>query len=385
MKKTIAFIVSICAIIACKSKGNESSDSYSLPRYVWVEYKSPDSSYSITIPSYLLNNTQENPNGVEFSSNGVVLSVKITTQLFQVPLDDLYNKELINMNHSGSSVTYNTLLQNKNAFVISGIEGDASRIFYKRVFSNIENQKQTIYSIEVHYPKSLAEHGKSIIQHFSKFPSASVKHSKTVQQSRGSQDNRSLRSQDVYKKCSAAVFMIITDNGVEKYQGSGFFISKDGLAVSNYHVFEGTGVGLESIRLSDGRLYKVSSVVLKDKQNDLIVFRVGNNQSNFTFVPLSKRSVQVGDKVYTIGSPRGLDNTFSSGEISQLRSIDGKSLIQINAPIDHGSSGGVLLNEYGEAIGVTVGGLDESGANLNFAIGIERVRQVLEKQSLNQF
>ena len=226
MKKTIAFIISICSVLACKSNGNDSSSNYSLPHYVWVEYKSPDSSYSITVPSYLLNNAKENPNGVEFSSNGVVLLVKKNTQTSQIPIDELYNTELFKMSHSGASVTYKTLLQNKNAFVLSGLEGDASRIFYKRVFSNNENQKQNIYSIEVHYPKSLSEHGKSIIQHFSKFPYASVKQSKTAQQSRSSQNIHSLSSKDVYKKCCAAVFMIITDNGVEKYQGSGFFISK---------------------------------------------------------------------------------------------------------------------------------------------------------------
>ena len=83
------------------------------------------------------------------------------------------------------------------------------------------------------------------------------------------------------------------------------------------------------------------------------------------------KNPKVGEKVYTIGSPLGLENTFSSGEISQLRE---DNLIQINAPIDHGSSGGALINEYGEVIGITTAGIESSGANLNFAVDIDVVR-----------
>ena len=82
----------------------------------------------------------------------------------------------------------------------------------------------------------------------------------------------------------------------------------------------------------------------------------------------------MGDKAYAIGSPRGLENTFSSGEISQLRD---DNIIQISVPIDHGSSGGALINEYGEAIGITSAGLDYSGANLNFAVSTDLVRRYL--------
>ena len=68
---------------------------------------------------------------------------------------------------------------------------------------------------------------------------------------------------------------------------------------------------------------------------------------------MGNKNPKDGEKVYTIGSPLGLENTFSSGEISQLRE---DNLIQINAPIDHGSSGGALINEYGEVIGITTAG-----------------------------
>ena len=87
---------------------------------------------------------------------------------------------------------------------------------------------------------------------------------------------------------------------------------------------------------------------------------------------MASKRPSVGDKAYAIGSPRGLDNTLSDGMISQIREND---YLQISVPIDHGSSGGALLNEYGEVIGITSGGLDDSGANLNYAISIDVVKR----------
>ena len=73
-----------------------------------------------------------------------------------------------------------------------------------------------------------------------------------------------------------------------------------------------------------------------------------------------------------IGSPRGLENTFSSGEVSQWRDT---YLMQISALIDHGSSGGALINEYGEVVGITSGTFyDGSQANLNYAWSIDVVK-----------
>lgn len=185
-----------------------------------------------------------------------------------------------------------------------------------------------------------------------------------------------LTAQEIFTKCNSAVFMIFTSSGFENFQGSGFFINSSGLAVSNYHVFEGTTIGYEVIKLQDGRQYKLKDVVLKDKANDIMVFTIDAGNTVFKYLPLSTRKPRVGDKAYAIGSPRGLENTFSSGEISQLRE---DNIIQISVPIDHGSSGGALINEYGEVIGITSAGLDYSGANLNFAISIDVVKNNLNR------
>lgn len=182
---------------------------------------------------------------------------------------------------------------------------------------------------------------------------------------------------DLFEKYNSAVFMIFTSDGWNDYQGSGFFISKDGVAVSNYHVFRGTGIGYEQIKLSDGRKCKVKEVIAKNSDDDVIVFKVEGNGKLFNCVPIAKQIPRVGEKAYTIGSPRGLENTFASGEISQIRGDNGE-ILQISVPIDHGSSGGLLLNSRGEAIGITSAGIDNSGANLNFAISINVLKKYVK-------
>lgn len=165
--------------------------------------------------------------------------------------------------------------------------------------------------------------------------------------------------------------MVFTSDGYNGYQGSGFFINSDGLAVSNYHVFQGTNKGAELIKLAkDDQYYKVTEVIHSDADEDFIIFRV--NVSNTNYIPIAKYKPQVGEKVYAIGSPRGLENTFSSGEVSQWRD---RNLMQISALIDHGSSGGALINEYGELVGITSGSFaDGSQANLNYAWSIDAIK-----------
>ena len=180
-----------------------------------------------------------------------------------------------------------------------------------------------------------------------------------------------LSPSEIFERLSSAVFKIHTSTGYQEFQGSGFFISSNGVAVSNYHVFQGTTIGYEDIILSDGSAYKVTEVYHKSHDNDFILFKVGVNKK-VNYVKISNTTPKVGEKIYTIGSPRGLDNTFSSGEISQMR--ENGEILQISAPIDHGSSGGVLLNSQGEAVGITSGGIDDSGANLNYAWNIQLIK-----------
>jgi serine protease Do len=204
--------------------------------------------------------------------------------------------------------------------------------------------------------------------------SRSSRDAKHSTESSSSSHEEELSASAIFKKCNPAVFMIYTSDGDNMFQGSGFFISDNGIAVSNYHVFKGTSVGLEEIKLVSGETLKVAQVIMKDEENDFIIFQVAGGNKAFAHIDISPVTASVGDVVYALGSPQGLENTFSSGIISQRRS---HSILQISTPIDHGSSGGALLNTYGEAVGITTGGRDDSGANLNYAVDMEVVSQAI--------
>lgn len=206
------------------------------------------------------------------------------------------------------------------------------------------------------------------------------------QQNQGSQRHQSpqvsskrsdkkLEGQEIFDKYASAVFMVFTSDGMNGYQGSGFFIDSNGLAVSNYHVFKGTGKGMENIKLlGQDDAFKVTEVLAQSEDEDFILFRV--NCGNTNHLPIAAAKPKIGEKVFAIGSPRGLENTFSSGEVSQWRDTN---LMQISALIDHGSSGGALINEYGEVVGITTGTFaDGSQANLNYAWSIDVVKPYLK-------
>lgn len=184
-------------------------------------------------------------------------------------------------------------------------------------------------------------------------------------------NNKKLEGKDIFKKYSTAVFMVFTSDGFNGYQGSGFFINSSGLAVSNYHVFQGTNKGAEQIKLVGCDIaYKVTNVLYSSKDYDFILFQT--NCTNTNYIPIAQNKPSVGERVFAIGSPRGLENTFSSGEVSQWRDTH---LMQISALIDHGSSGGALINEFGEVVGITSGTFAEgSQANLNYAWSIDVVK-----------
>ena len=178
---------------------------------------------------------------------------------------------------------------------------------------------------------------------------------------------------DVFQKYGSAVFTIEvpSTDGTQYSQGSGFFINNQGLAVSNYHVLKDGQLENASITIPGSTAkYKINHIVKSDKENDYVVFSVNCSDNNF--IPIATTKPNVGEKVYAIGSPKGFNNTFSSGEISQWR---GENLIQTTVMIDHGSSGGALINEFGYVVGITSGTFDsKSVANLNYAISIDVIK-----------
>lgn len=166
-------------------------------------------------------------------------------------------------------------------------------------------------------------------------------------------------------------------------QGSGFVLTKEGLILTNNHVI-GNAQRLE-VMLSDKHKYK-ARVLAVDKNHDLALIKI--DAPSLTPVTLSdSRNLVVGQRVYAIGNPFGLNGTMTRGIISAIRSIRGpqgnpiEDAIQTDAAVNPGNSGGPLLNSRGEVIGITTmiasNGADQS-SGIGFAIPINTARAMLD-------
>jgi serine protease Do len=169
---------------------------------------------------------------------------------------------------------------------------------------------------------------------------------------------------DLFKELQSEVFMIYAINELEEVsQGSGFFIATD-IAVTNYHVLEGSK---EAIITIAGNTFKILDIlaISDTEQKDYVIFRT--NYKTKDPLKIAKIKPLIGEDIFAIGSPKGLTNSLTKGTISGFRD---NHRIQIDATIDHGSSGGPLFNERGEVIGITTSGLG-TGSELNFAVNIQ--------------
>jgi S1-C subfamily serine protease len=169
--------------------------------------------------------------------------------------------------------------------------------------------------------------------------------------------------------------------------GSGFVIDKAGHIVTNYHVV--SGAKRISISFSNGASTK-ASVVGTDPSSDLAVLKIDASSRAFTPLPIGNSDeMHVGDPVVAIGNPFGLDRTVTAGIVSAIqRAITAPNgytidhIIQTDASINHGNSGGPLLNSRGQVIGVTSQietGNSGSGGNVGvgFAIPSNTVKTVI--------
>jgi len=180
-----------------------------------------------------------------------------------------------------------------------------------------------------------------------------------------------------FSKFSPAVVRIVTldRSGQPLAYGSGFFVSADGLLVTNHHVTRG-GDSF-SIVLSSNASLRCKSVLAADADADLALLKV--DAQDLPYLSLASQEPEVGAKVYAIGNPQGLTNTLSDGIVSGVRKAAGTpTLIQTTAPISPGSSGGPLLDTDGNVLGVTTLYL-ATGQNLNFAVGAAQVKELLKR------
>ncbi len=186
---------------------------------------------------------------------------------------------------------------------------------------------------------------------------------------------------DLVKQLGEAVVQVRTPGGL----GSGFFINDDGYLITNFHVIEGeTRISVEVYLQKDGQLdrktYKNVRIVALNKFADLALLKIEDTDAQrFKYVPLgSADALSVGERVFAIGSPLGLERTVTEGILStKTREMGGTLYLQTTAQINPGNSGGPLFDLSGEVIGVTNMKVT-AGEGLGFAIPVEAVKFFLD-------
>ena len=158
---------------------------------------------------------------------------------------------------------------------------------------------------------------------------------------------------------------------------SGFFVAP-GIVVTSAHVVDGA-VGGDAKRVGDEVRYEITGVVALDAEYDLALVRIAGAVGT-PLVIGDDEAVAVGDEVFAIGSAGGYEGTFSQGLVSGIRRTASRRLLQITAPMSHGSSGGPILDARGDVIGVA-SALVERGQNLNFASPASALKPLLARLS----
>jgi S1-C subfamily serine protease len=195
------------------------------------------------------------------------------------------------------------------------------------------------------------------------------------------------RDSVVYISTSQLVRDIWSRNvlAVPRGTGSGFIWDDAGDVVTNFHVIEGSGQA--EVRLADGRDYK-AKLIGASPEHDIAVLRIDLGPNHPSPVPIgTSADLRVGQKVFAIGNPFGLDWTLTNGIVSALdRSLPSEGgasmvehLIQTDAPINPGNSGGPLLDSAGRLIGINTAIFSPSGASagIGFAVPVDVVMRVV--------
>jgi hypothetical protein len=183
-----------------------------------------------------------------------------------------------------------------------------------------------------------------------------------------SQTKKDFTASDIYSRSKSSIVLIITfdENQIPLSQGSGFFIGQNTI-VTNYHVIEGASqIKIKPIGSSE---YLSKATIIKASQKHDIAIIETNNYSNSLKIDTATQSI--GEKIFAIGNPDGLEGTISEGIVSGVRNSD-YDVIQITAPISPGSSGGPVIDEKGDVIGISTFTLRNS-QNLNFAVPVKYI------------
>ena len=196
--------------------------------------------------------------------------------------------------------------------------------------------------------------------------------------------NRALATRTVRElvnQLGEAVVQVRTPSGL----GSGFIINEDGFLITNFHVIEGeTQISVEVYLQIGGELerksYKQVRIIAINKFGDMALLKIDDKEvPKFKYVLLgSADALAVGEGVFAIGSPLGLERTVTEGILStKTRQMAGELYLQTTTQINPGNSGGPLFNMRGEVVGITNMKIT-FGEGLGFAIPIESVKYFLD-------
>lgn len=188
---------------------------------------------------------------------------------------------------------------------------------------------------------------------------------------------------DLVAALGEAVVQVRTPGGL----GSGFFLNEEGYLITNFHVIEGeTQISIEVYhqrnRQLERKVYKEVRILAMNKFKDLALLRVQDaGAPKFSSVPLGDSdALSVGERVFAIGSPLGLERTVTEGIVStKTREVQGELYIQTTAQINPGNSGGPLFNMRGEVVGVTNMKI-LFGDGIGFAIPVDGVKFFLKNR-----
>lgn len=186
---------------------------------------------------------------------------------------------------------------------------------------------------------------------------------------------------DLVNQLGEAVVQVRTPSGL----GSGFIINEDGFLITNFHVIEGeTQLSVEVYHQTGGELerksYKQIRIIAINKFGDVALLKIDDKEApKFKYVLLgSADALAVGEGVFAIGSPLGLERTVTEGILStKTRQMAGELFLQTTTQINPGNSGGPLFNMRGEVVGITNMKIT-FGEGLGFAIPVESVKYFLD-------
>lgn len=193
------------------------------------------------------------------------------------------------------------------------------------------------------------------------------------------------------KKMTEATFLIVGNMSEGQSIGTGFFINKNGLALTNYHVLAHRAnytifVSDEEGHITQDRDRSIARLITANKSLDYAIFMVSlDNGEEVPYLDLAKERPERGTRVGVVGNPATDSGvflaTFTTGQISALRENSGE--IQFNASITNGNSGGPVCDYYGRVVGiaksVAVKNGQQNAANLNFGVDIQLVRKELDE------